>query len=195
MNVICYPWVARKGLQNADPLTIYIFAAQTANQLETASAISGTVIGDANTYGWTPFMNRKITEYLKLGKPRKVFLQGGQSYIFTVRDNKPMYLNYSKLASTINAANPSAAVAGSIGGRTRGCFLVFRSNPLNDDTTSTLINWGNGSAIVQAVESYEWVASPMPHRYRDMVPDTTAILNANIIQPQTGAVNNAIQFL
>jgi len=168
----------------------------SASVLEAVASSAGTVVGDPNTFGWTPFMSRDITEFVRLGKPRTVHLQGGQNYVAVVKDNRPLYLNYAKLTASNGSASPlTGGSASSIGGRTRGVFLIFRSIPVNDSNDQANINWSAGTAIVQSTETYEWVASPMPHRYRDMVPDTSALMTSQIIQPQTGLVNTAVQFL
>jgi len=192
MRCMIFPWVVRKGLQNAPILSMY--TSTTSSVLESVSASTGTVVGDQNTFGWTPFMSRAFTEYLKLGKPKTVHLQGGQNYVATIRDNRPLYVNFAKLA-VASVASPVTSPADSIGGRTRGVFLVFRAIPVNDTNDQANISWSAGTAIVQCSEAYEWVASPMPHRYRDMVPDASALGTTQIIQPQTGAVNSTVTFL
>ncbi len=192
MRCMIFPWVARKGVSTAPIVAMY--TSTMSFELEAIAASAGTTVGDQNTFGWTPFMSRGFTEYLKFGKPRTVHLQGGQNYVVTVKDSRPLYLNYAKLASA-SASSPLAAPTNSIGGRTRGVFLIFRSIPVNDTNDQSNINWSAGTAIVQTSETYEWVASPMPHHYRDMVADASALGTTQIIQPQTGAVNNTVQFL
>jgi len=180
-DVYIYPFVARHSM--SDP---GLFRLSNASLLEENASSSG-LLTNPESVGWTPFQSRIITENFKLGKVRKVHLEGGMSYVYTMRDRRPLYLNNSMLLGS-TASTPVFALPW----RSRGCYIQARSIPVNETGEApTLINWGPGALNIQEVRTYEWVASPMPNHYADYFSDTSTLEDISIIQPQTGAVNNA----
>lgn len=178
-DVFFYPMTSRYSTSYAG----YLDLANT-DALEGKAASTGSVVGNAAIVGWNPFQSRSITENFIIGKPKRVHLEGGMSFTYTMKDSRPMYLNYARLVPDVGTSIQYAVPR-----RTKVCMILARSNPVNSSSTMTDINWGFGALDVQEIRSYEWVASPMPNHYNDIYQDATEILNAAIIQPQTGAIN------
>lgn len=158
---------------------------QNSPSLLESQAASGTVSGN-NIVGWTPFQSKVFTESYRLGKTRKVHLQGGQNYRFVVRDNKPMYLNYAKLFPASGGAAESTT---SFANRSCTLFLRAVAAPLHEAGESDIIKWGPVALDCVTVKTYEWVSSPMPYHYNDIFDINATLTNPAGIQPQTGGLN------
>lgn len=177
-----YPWSVR--YDNVVVPNFYQQSVADALERVTTAAYGpvGVVDGNETTIGWTPFQSRSITQSFKLGKPYKVQLDGGVCKRYKIRNKKPLALNYARLTN----------VSGSFRGYTRGCFIIIRSNPVNDKTDHTDIGFNGGSVDVQTVKRYSWVSSPTPFHYNDFTGSNDAFTNGiEIIQPQTGILNTA----
>lgn len=150
--------------------------------LEAKAFVSGTVQGDAGEVGWTPFQMRAFCEMYKILKPRKVFLQGGQSYTFKFKMSRPFHLTYGRFGTSLGTVGSFAKV-------TRGLLITANSIPVSDSMDDTDIAPGAGALDCYFTKTYEWVAAPMPHHYSDFVTTFPTVNAAAIIQPQTGAIN------
>lgn len=176
VDIWCYPWLARY-----DGLDInQIYSAPSV--LETGTGEPGTVDGDEKHIGWTPFQARYITESVKLLKPRKVHLQGGQSYTFKMQDSKPLYVTYGRMNSLEGSGY------GAVAKRTRGMFFSVRGGAMVNPVSSAEATWSGFNVNVVTTRSYRWVATAMPYNFTDNVVNTTVAGAYNIIQPQTGAL-------
>jgi len=176
MEVWCYPWMARYDGINIPDLY------DNADPLETGTGLAGTLAADVGTVGWTPFQSRYITESVKLLKPRKVHLQGGQSYTFKMSDPKPFYVTYGRFDALANQS------FGAIAKRSRGMFFVYRGGTaiapaLADDSA----NWAPASAKILTSRTYRWAGTSQPNNYNDVVINGNTVAGYQIIQPQTGA--------
>lgn len=178
--VTVYPWVARYDTSNYNDM----YAGTP--PLE-AKAGSSSVLMDTDRYGFTPFQSRAITENVRLGRPRRVHLQGGQSYVFKLADKRVLPINYARLAGQ-SGPNSGNQWALGFAGRSRGFFMTASSIPINDSTSNTEIDFAGGALNVIVAKTYEWVASAMPYHYNDTVPSVATIANADIIFPQTGVI-------
>lgn len=177
-----YPWYSR--YDNIKVANLYDQAWVDVLEKPTTAAYGpvGVIDGNETTIGWTPFQARYITQACKLGKPVKFQLDGGVCKRYKIKNSKPLALNYARLTD----------VTGGFRGHTRGCFIVIRSNPVNDKTTHTDIGFNGGSVDIQCVKRYSWVATPTPYHYNDFTGDNDAFTNGiEIIQPQTGILNTA----
>jgi len=176
-DVIVYPWVSRND--GVDPGDMYV--ATQVNVMENKAASTTTQQGllsnTASTVGFTPFMSRMITERAKLGRPKRIHLQGGQSYTFTMVDNKPLYVNYPRYVGSYSFAP-----------HTRGCFMTAKGIPVNDVADTDAIDFGFCELDVQVVTTYDWMAPTSSWKYNDVVTNSADIQNIKIIQPQTGVV-------
>jgi len=179
-DVFIYPFVARYANSNYQ-----VFRLSNASALEDNASSAGVLTSPASV-GWTPFQSRMITENFKLGKPKKIHLEGGMSYVYTMKDSRPLYLNNAMLLGS----QLGSSTVDAIPWRSRGCYIQARSIPVNENEQINLINWGPGALNIQEVRTYEWVASPMPYHCADYFADTSAIPNPIIIQPQTGVINS-----
>lgn len=177
-EITFYPWVARY-----DTSSIAEFSYSSATDLE-EKAGAATALGTPDTLGWTPFQSRTLVEGFRFGKPRKVKLQGGQSTTFKVKDNKPLYCNYHRLGSDINAF-----LFGGFANRTRGVCFTAKGIVSVDDSEPEVVAMTSGKVAVQAIRRYNWECVPTPYHFSDIVPDTSTPGDVAIIQPQTGAVN------
>lgn len=179
-DVTFYPWVARYDNSRYD-----IFGEASLNALDTdANGVNGTPI----TIGWTPFQSPAATQMFKFGKPKKVHLQGGQSYTYTVRDNKPLFVNWGRFGSVSNQPETAPGLSG-FSGRTRGCVFTARGMTVNDNTTPGLIAFSAGAINMQLVKRYEWIAAAQPCKFSDVVTNGDAVTTVHIVQPQTGVIN------
>jgi len=177
-DVTCYPWVVRRDTTQAEDLYNPIKITALENVAgSTSSAVTPT------TVGFTPFQSRWLCESVKIGKPKKVHLQGGQSYTFSIRDNRMLYVNQAMIG--FDGEYPY-----SIHGRSRGMMFSFRGIPVNDTVTATSIQYAPGACDLQSVITYEWVSPAMPIHFNDVIPNNDAVTAFHIIQPQTGAVTN-----
>lgn len=176
-DIICYPWRIR--YDGVDPVTLYTATNVNSqeNKAGSGSTQQGLINNSTTTVGYTPFMSRVITQAVKLGKPKKVHLQGGQSYSFTITDNKPLHVTYPRWAGAYSFAP-----------HTRGMFMTFRGIPVNDSTNTDEIDFGFCALDVQNVTTYEWEACPSPWKFNDVVTSSADIQAIKIIQPQTGGV-------
>jgi len=176
-DVIVYPWVAR--YDGIDPGDMY-----TATQVNymsqkagSTSTLQGLLTNNTSTVGFTPFMSQMITQKAKIGKPRRIHLQGGQSYTYTLADNKPLYVSYPRFVSTYSFAP-----------HTRGIFLTAKGSPVNDTVDTDAIDFGFSALDVQIVTTYDWMVATSAWKYNDVITNSADIQNIKIIQPQTGAV-------
>lgn len=176
-DVICYPWRAR--YDSIDPANMYTQAEVNLQESKAGSTSTqqGLLSNTTTTIGYTPFMSRTITQSVKLGKPKKVHLQGGQSYSFTIVDNKPFHLTYPRMQTAYSFAP-----------HTRGMFMTFRGIPVNDQTNTDEIDFGFCALDVQNVTTYDWECPPAPYKYNDVITSSADVQDIKIIQPQTGAV-------
>lgn len=176
-DLICYPWRIRyDGVDPAglyDPTTVN-YQEQKAGSTSSAQQLTSTT---ASTVGFTPYMSRFITQGVKLGKPKRIHLQGGQSYSFTITDNRPLHLTYARWAGAYAFAP-----------HTRGMFMTVKGVPVNDSTNTDEIDFGFCELDVQNVTTYEWMAAPSPWKYNDVVSSSADVQAIKIIQPQTGVV-------
>jgi len=177
LDVIAYPWIAR--YDNLAPDLLY----KPIPPLETKAAASGTVNGPT-AIGFNPFKNRYICEAVRILKPRRIHLQGGQSYTFRFADKRPLHLNYARL--NINSVVGTSA---SFSGRTRGFFLCCRGMTINSSEDENQINWSAYALDIQIRKDYEWVCSPQPYHFYDVVNNDSNIVTPGIIQPQSGLIN------
>jgi len=179
-DVIVYPWLARND--GVDPGDMY--TASVANAMESKASSTttqqGLLTNTTTTVGFTPFMARMITERVKLGKPRKVHLQGGQSYTYTMVDNKPLFINYPRYTGSFSFAP-----------HTRGCFMTAKGIPVNDVADTDAIDFGFCALDVQVVTTYDWMSPTSIWKYNDVVTNSADIQDIKIIQPQTGGVTTA----
>lgn len=175
IDVILYPWVARYDSSSLMALMTGSMAVE--------EKVGTDTFADETTIGWTPFQSKAITESFILGKPRKIHLQGGQSFRYTVRDLKPLYVNYGRLFN--NDANNCGWAR-----RSRGCILTCRGTVMNDDTYASgpIVQFGAGAMNLQLIKRYHWVAPSTPYHFSDVVPSTGEFGTVSIIQPQTGAI-------
>lgn len=176
-DIICYPW--RMRYDGVDPPDLYTAATVniTEDKAGSTSTQQGLLTNTTTTIGYTPFMSRTITQAAKLGKPRRVHLQGGQSYTFTIEDTKPLHVTYPRWNTTSSFAP-----------HTRGMFMTFRGIPVNDQTNTDEIDFGFCALDVQNVTTYEWEAPIAPWKYNDVIVSSADVQDIKIIQPQTGAV-------
>lgn len=176
-DLVCYPWRAR--YDGINPENLYDLATVNAQENKASSTTTqqGLLSGTTSTVGFTPFMSRFITQGAKLGKPKRVHLQGGQSYTFTLRDTKPLHVTYGRWSGAYAFAP-----------HTRGVFMTFRGIPVNDTADTDAIDFGFCALDVQCVMTYEWMAAQSPWKFNDVVTNTADIQNIKIIQPQTGGV-------
>lgn len=179
-DIICYPYVTR--YDTVSPSGLYPMANVNASETKVGSTTSqqGLLSNETSTVGFTPFMSHWITQQCKLGKPKKVHLQGGQSYTFSLSDNRALYLTYVRLAG--------AEGVGGFRGHTRGMFMTATGTVVNDTASVDDIDFGFVSLDVQNVTTYEWIQSATPWHFNDVVTNTADIVNIKIIQPQTGVV-------
>lgn len=154
-------------------------------QLETAAAAAST-IGASNIVGWTPFQSRSVTEAFRLGKTRKVHLQGGQNYRFTIRQKKPLYLNYAKLFPFSSLAAQSTDC---LAGVTCGFMMRAVGVPVHEAGDTNIIKWAPVALDVVTVKTYEWSSCPMPYHFSDVFDINASLVTAAQIQPQTGDLN------
>lgn len=184
VDLTFYPWVARY-----DNLDATFYSQSSVNYLSgqaSATSIKGGLLsGETSTVGFTPFQVKTITESVRLGKPKKVRLGGGQMYVMVIRDNKPLNLNYARLFGN---GSPNTV---SFSGHTRGCFMTARSTVVNDSASINDIDFADGALDIQNVTSYEWAAAPTPFFYYDVIPNGNTVAAYDIIQPQTGVVNTS----
>lgn len=175
IDLMLYPWVARYDSSS-------IVTLQTAT-MAVEEKVGTDTFADESTIGWTPFQSKAITESFILGKPRKVHLQGGQSFKYTVRDLKPLYVNYARL---LNSDTSNCGWAR----RSRGVIVAARGTVVNDNTAvpNTVVQFGAGALNMQLVKRYHWVAPATPYHFSDVVPSTAEAGTVSIIQPQTGAI-------
>lgn len=179
--VTVYPWISR---YDYTPFTdLY----NSVLELE-AKAASTTVVNSADTIGFTPFQAREICEVVRLGRPRRIRLQGGQSYTFRMSDNRTLYWNFARFQMNLAGGGGGADVNGSVRGRTRGMFLTSRGIPVNDTMNVDEITFSQTTIDVHVIKTYEWVASPQPYRFSDVVTNSADVSAYSIIQPQTGAI-------
>jgi len=176
-DVIVYPWVARND--GVDPGDMYTFAVANVmeNKAGSTTSLQGLTSNTATTIGYTPFMSRMITERVKLGKPKRIHLQGGQSYTFTLTDNKPLYVSYPRYTGSYSFAP-----------HTRGCFMTAKGIPVNDTVDTDAIDFGFCELDVQIVTTYDWMCSSSAWKYNDVITNSADIQAIKIIQPQTGVV-------
>jgi len=176
-DIVCYPW--RMRYDGVDPADLYQASTVNAQENKASSTTTqqGLLSGSTSTIGFTPFMSRFITQAAKLGKPKKIHLQGGQSYTFTMTDNRPLHITYSRWRGAYAFAP-----------HTRGMFMSFRGIPVNDSTNTDEIDFGFCALDVQNVTTYEWMAAPSPWKFNDVVTSSADVQAIKIIQPQTGAV-------
>jgi len=179
-EVTVYPWVARY-----DVTALGALGYASGTEVEEKAGVA-TALATPDTIGWTPFQSKAVTESFKLGKPRKVKLQGGQSFTFHVKDNKPLYVNWGRLGSNSIGAN-----AAGFGGRSRGCTFTAKGIVSVDDAEPQAVCMTFGKIAVQSIRRYDWEAVPTPYHFTDIVPEESSPSDILIIQPQTGAVNNA----
>nr|QXP07677.1 MAG: putative capsid protein [Arizlama virus] len=176
-DVIVYPWVARND--GVDPGDMY--TAASVNQMQqkagSTSTLQGLLTNTTSTVGFTPFMAQMITERAKLGKPRRIHLQGGQSYTYTLTDNKPLYVSYPRYVGSYSFAP-----------HTRGCFMTAKGSPVNDTVDTDAIDFGFCALDVQIVTTYDWMVSTSAWKYNDVITNSADIQAIKIIQPQTGGV-------
>lgn len=134
-----------------------------------------------------------MCELAKFMKPKKVFLQGGQSYVFKMSMSRPFQVTYARLL-TGRQPSPGGGYDGTAFRKvSRGMILTAESIPVSAAAADPDINWAAGALDLAMVKSYEWVSPAMPTHYNDTVQNTTVVAAANIIQPQTGAINaNAV---
>lgn len=182
-DIICYPWVARYDNTSLDKIYTLI------PSLEVGTGASTTSSANPETYGWTPFQSRAITESVRLLKPRRIHLQGGQTYTFRLVDRKPLYVNYARIGQDVEL--PTLQLCG-FAGRSKGMFFITKGIVAHGTGEPIDINFTSGSVLLQTVKSYDWVACPMPYHWNDVVLDPDALAGGfPIIQPQTGAVQTA----
>lgn len=183
-----YPWFVRNDSTYLNPSTLY----NSVDILETTAVAGGGggILGNSNVLGWTPFQARAITELVKLGKPKKYRIPGGQSIEYNMVDPKPVYLDYKRLGGAYPASQQDAGNA-AVRGHTRGCFITFQGSVINDVTTKSEIDQGPGNCNIQTYKTFEWVVSPMPYHFSDVITNPADIVAFSIIQPQTGVVNAA----
>lgn len=175
IDVMLYPWVARYDSSS-------LVCLQTATMV-VEEKVGTDTFADEHTIGWTPFQSKALTESYILGKPRKIHLQGGQSYKYTVRDLKPLYVNYARL---LNSDTTNCGWAR----RSRGVIICCRGTVMNDDTFvgGPVVQFGAGAMNLQLIKRYHWVALATPYHFSDVVPSTGEFGTVSIIQPQTGAI-------
>lgn len=178
--VTAYPCITR--YDNSDTTNDAINQNLTTS-LEIQGFATGTNEGPA-VLGYTPFMNRAFCERYKILRPKKVLLQGGQSYTFTLKMTKPFHHNYGRSSGT-NTLMQFAHVS-------RAIVLACQGTLVSEDLTPTEVSYASGALDTAWTKTYEWVAAPMPHHYMDIIENFPAITTPTIIQPQTGAVNNLI---
>lgn len=178
-EVTFYPWVARY-----DTTYTPVLAYSNTTALEEKAGAADS-LGTPDTLGWTPFQSRSITESFRFGRPRKVKLQGGQSTTFHVKDNKPLYCNYARLGTGLNAD-----IAG-FANRSRGVCFTAKGIISGDDSAVQIIAMTEGKVAVQPIKRYHWECVPTPYHFSDIVPASVEPGQMQIIQPQTGAVNAA----
>lgn len=177
--VWAYPYVAR--YDNTAQSATATINLPTPNLLEAKAFAAGTLLGNMGEVGFTPFQNRGFCECFKLLRPRKVFLQGGQSYTFTLKLSRPFHVTYGRLGgSSMSLPN--------IGKITRGILIHAEGIPVSDSGDDTDISPSFGALDCYWKKTYEWVSAPMPHHYSDFVSTFPTINIAKIIQPQTGAI-------
>jgi len=172
-DVLIYPWVARYDSSSLQSLTTGAMAVEEKASTDT--------FADPNTIGWTPFQSKAITESFILGKPTKVHLQGGQTFKYTIRDLKPLYVNYARLLN--NDANNCGWAR-----RSRGCIVIARGSIVNDASEPPLVQMGYGALNLQLIKRYHWTAVPTPYHFSDIVPSTVDPGQFVIVQPQTGGI-------
>lgn len=150
--------------------------------LDTQAFAAGTVVGTSAVVGYNPFHNRGLTTVFRLMKPRRVFLQGGQSYRFKLKMDRPWQLTYGNYQAGANETIPN---------RTMGFLVTCQGITVREDLDPLEVAPGAGAVALQWENQYHWVCGPMPHHYSDIISDYPVIATPAIIQPQTGAVNNA----
>jgi len=180
MDVWFYPSIARYDVSGEG-----VWEATNAVFYETAAGSTSTSPSVQNI-GWTPFQSRAITQSWKLMKPRRVHLEAGQSFTYTMRDLKPLYITPGRLGLLIG----TDIVPFSIAGRTKSCYIVARGTVVNDDTVDTAVGLSAGALDIQEIRTYDWVATSTPYHFNDNITNTADVeLGAySIIQPQTGVV-------
>jgi len=180
-NLVLYPWICR--YDNLRPDHLYDLST---NPIETHAG-STTVTGFTSTIGWTPFQSRLHTENVKLLKPIRVHLEGGESYRFVMHNRKPLFLNYGRLFGSYPPGNDSF----SFRGVTRGVFFTGTGIPVNDSMDANQIDLSSFSIDLLCRKTFEWSASAQPYHFQDTVKNPADIAAFKIIQPQTGVVNAA----
>jgi len=182
-EVTAWPWVCR--YDGCAVTTIYTSPAAN----ETTTGVTSFVRANELTIGWNPFQARAITENMKLLKPRRIRLQGGQSFTFTLKDSKPMKLNWSRLTGGIVESPTTSAPVPSIAGRTRGFFFTVKASVIANPDSSINTDWAQAQVNAVATRSYDWVAPTMPYRYNDVEPNQTDLGDSyHFVAPQTGAI-------
>lgn len=172
-DVTIYPWVAR---YDTSSLSVFV------NQMTVVEEKAGTdTFGDQDTPGWTPFQSKSITESFRLGKPTRVHLQGGQSYRYSIKDLKSLYVNYARLANTDNLTAGWA-------NRTRGCLITATGSVVNDASEPPIVQLGFGALNIQCIKRYHWIAAASPYHFSDIVPAVADPGQFVIVQPQTGGL-------
>lgn len=187
-----FPWYIRRGQTFLYPSTLF----DASSNLETLASAGGTgaILGTSTTLGWSPYQSKVITEAVKLGKPKKYRIPGGQSVEYNVVDKKPVYLDYNKLGGSTHTTPGNFAFMG-VPYHTRGCFLQFQSSVINDSVTAAEIDQGPGHCNVQVYKTFEWVAASMPYHFSDVVTNAADISAFHIVQPQTGVINTTPSFV
>lgn len=189
-DVVIYPWFLRKGISLCRPDLLFCDSGAT-NLLETHAG-STTVLGNPNELGWTPYQARNITEMVKLGKPKKFRIPGGQSVEYAIRDKKPIMLDYARLGQFGAPDGVGLYPDCAISGHFRGCFVAAQGgHAVNDTVTHSDINQSPGHLNFQFYKTYEWVCNPMPYHFNDIVLNGADIGAFSIIQPQTGVITVA----
>lgn len=187
VEIVCYPWKTRyDSLVLTDGGSAGLYANATTDLTEVAG--SGTRAINVGRMGYTPFQSRGITEQVVLGKPRKVYLQGGQQYVFKQSIKKPFYANYARLGQ---CATGSGQV--SFRGYTRGMFFTARGALVQQNPSGTVVpNPGTVTIQTSTIKQFDWVSVPTPFRWYDNVQVDGSSSAESIIQPQTGAVNTTV---
>lgn len=180
-TVTCYPWTQRytgtsSSLYWTGPET---YVTSTGIPATAANSVAPEVMGT------TPFVYPSITQSCRIGKPKTVFLQGGQHKTFTMSYHKNEYWSKQRLL-------PPSGDATSMGfaNVTRGMSFTTRGMP-NNSVTNPLSEFGYGTSkclfLLKKTYHYESVLTNITWRDTNTA-EYAPTGGQSIILPQTGAV-------
>lgn len=188
-DITVYPLYPRYSHINPDA---FLDGTGTQDSILEGNSSTGNVAARTRT-GWTPFMSKSITECFKIGKPKRVHLQGGQTYTFKLATTRPLFLNYAKLVNTQGSGLPISTSYNSQVGWTRCLMLQARGVPVSDSVAATTIAFGPGAIDIQSIATYKWTASITPLHFYDSVEGNDTVLVSEFVQPQTGQIGTFLQ--